>query len=74
MGKQKSPSDASSLQWYHKQFEVGKQKSPGGLHLGLFCFPKIIQTINVLIFISLWVINMNTGTANFLKVLLKWQL
>ena len=74
MGKQKSPSDALSLQWYYKQFEMGKQKSPGGLPLGLFCFPKIIQTINVLIFISLWVINMNTGTANFLKVLLKWQL
>ena len=61
MGKQKSPSDALSLQWYYKQFEMGKQKSPGGLPLGLFCFPKIIQTINDLIFISRWVININTG-------------
>ena len=61
MGKQKSPSDALSLQWYYKQFEMGKQKSPGGLPLGLFCFPKIIQTINDLIFISRWVINKNTG-------------
>ena len=63
MGKQKSPSDALSLQWYYKQFEMGKQKSPGGLPLGLFCFPKIIQTINDLIFISRWVININTGNV-----------
>ena len=60
MGKQKSPGDALSLQWYYKQFEMGKQKSPGGLPLGLFCFPKIIQTINDLIFISRWVINIKT--------------
>ena len=64
MGKQKSLSDALSLQLYYKQFEMGKQKSPGGLPLGLFCFPKIIQTINDLIFISRWVININTGNEN----------
>ena len=34
MGKQKS--DDLSLQWYYKQFEMGKQKSPSGLPLGLF--------------------------------------
>ena len=67
MGKQKSPSDALSLQWYYKQFEMGKQKSPGGLPLGLFCFPKIIQTINDLIFISQWVININAGNVEFVE-------
>ena len=69
MGKQKSPSDALSLQWYYKQFEMGKQKSPSGLPLGLFWFPKIIQTINDLIFISWWVININTGNEYFLKLI-----
>ena len=43
----------------------GKTKSPGGVPSGLFCFPKFIQTLNDLIFISQWVININTGNEYF---------
>ena len=40
---------------------MGKQKSPGGVPSGLFCFRKLIQTQNDLIFISGWVDNINAG-------------
>ena len=52
---------------------MGKQKSPGGVPSGLFCFPKFIQTLNDLIFISWWVININTGKAFFLEVMESWN-
>ena len=51
---------------------MGKQKSPGGVPSGLFCFPKLIQTLNDLIFISQWVININTGNGFFGAELSKW--
>ena len=68
VGKQKSlHGDALSLQCYYQKFEMGKQKSPSGIPPGLFCFPKFIQTINDLIFISQWVIDINTdGNGIFL--------
>ena len=45
---------------------MGKQKSPGGVPSGLFCFSKLIQTLNELIFISQLVTNINTGNGNVL--------
>ena len=49
----------------HFCIPVGKQKRPGGIPLGLFCFPKFIKALNDLIFLSSWVININTGNGNF---------
>ena len=50
---------------------MGKQKSPGGVPSGLFCFPKLIKTLNDLIFISRWVININAGNGH-IHIIYDW--
>ena len=53
----------------HLEYLMGKQKSPGGIPPGVFCFLKLIQTINDLIFISWWFINISTGNVFFHRYL-----
>ena len=64
LGKQKTPGAIHNLNqstiWIALGvfcFPWGKQKTPGGISPGVFCFPRIIKTPNNRIFISVWVIN-----------------
>ena len=74
-GKQKTPSaihnSNQSKIWIALgvfYFPWGKQKTPGGISSGAFYFPRIIKTPNNRIFISLWVINENTGNEYCLNI------